>query len=189
MRSLKQEIFTIPNILSFFRLILIPVFAVSYLNAKDTADYYAAAGILLISSLTDFFDGKIARKYNLITKLGKALDPIADKATHGVVMLCLCTRYPIMWILIALFVLKEGFMGIMGIFFLHKGKMLRGAMWFGKVCTALLFVVLLVLVIFPSLTMGFVNALCLLCALVMALTLILYIPVFANMKNHCESTF
>ena len=57
----KKEILTIPNLLSFFRLILIPVYMVIYLNAEDTADYTCAGIILAASCITDMFDGKIAR--------------------------------------------------------------------------------------------------------------------------------
>ena len=71
----------------------------------------------------------------------------------------------------------------MGIIFLRKGKMLNGAMWFGKVCTALLFVGLLVLFLFPTLPEMFVNILIAVMMIVMAVTLFLYIPVFRKMKE------
>ena len=71
----------------------------------------------------------------------------------------------------------------MGIIFLRKGKMLNGAMWFGKVCTALLFVGLLVLFLFPALPEIFVNILIAVMMAVMAVTLFLYIPVFRKMKE------
>ena len=61
----KKDVFTIPNILSLFRLLLIPVYVVIYLNATQMRDYIIAAGILAISCLTDLVDGKIARKYNM----------------------------------------------------------------------------------------------------------------------------
>ena len=75
-----KERFSIPNLMGYFRLLLIPVFCYLYL-AKEA--YHWAAGVVLLSSLTDLFDGRIARKFNMITNLGKALDPIADKLTHG----------------------------------------------------------------------------------------------------------
>lgn len=87
----------------------------------------------------------------MVTELGKALDPIADKLTHAALAICLATRYPMMWALIALMLVKEGYMGVIGLIFLKKGKMLDGAMWFGKVCTAVLFAGLLVLFLFHSL--------------------------------------
>ena len=74
-------------------------------------------------------------------------------------------------------------MGIVGLMFLRKGKMLNGAMWFGKVCTAVLFVVLLTLVILPDLPLTVINILCGVSAVVMLLTLFLYIPVFNKMRQ------
>ena len=76
-----KERFSIPNLMGYFRLLLIPVFCYLYL-AKEA--YHWAAGVVLLSSLTDLFDGMIARKFNMITNLGKALDPIADQLTHGI---------------------------------------------------------------------------------------------------------
>ena len=73
-RNWKKEILTIPNILSLFRLVLIPVYVAIYLNG----DYYLAAGILAVSCLTDLIDGKIARHFILISTVGKILVPLAD---------------------------------------------------------------------------------------------------------------
>ena len=78
---------------------------------------------------------------------------------------------------------KEGYMGIMGLYFLKRGKMLDGAMWFGKVCTALLFVVLLVLFFFPHLPLAAVNASILITMADMLFTLCMYIPVFHRMRK------
>ena len=86
-----KERFSIPNLMGYFRLLLIPVFCYLYL-AKEA--YHWAAGVVLLSSLTDLFDGMIARKFNMITNLGKALDPIADKLTHGALALCLASAIP-----------------------------------------------------------------------------------------------
>lgn len=74
-------------------------------------------------------------------------------------------------------------MGIMGLYFLKRGKMLDGAIWFGKVCTALLFVVLLVLFFFPHLPLAAVNALILITMADMLFTLCMYIPVFHRMRK------
>ena len=69
----KKEIFSIPNLLSLFRIVLIPVYITIYLGARDQDDYYMAAAILAVSCLTDMIDGKIARHFNMITNVGKIL--------------------------------------------------------------------------------------------------------------------
>lgn len=177
----KKELLSIPNLLGYFRLIMIPVFVWLYLTASTDADYLRAAQIMGLSSITDLFDGMIARKFNMITEFGKFLDPLADKLTHGAILLCLLSRYPLILLLLVLFVLKEGFMLVMGAVKLRKGKKLNGAKWFGKCCTALLFVVLFILLLFPRLPLTMVNGLILLCGTAMAATLLMYIPVFRDL--------
>ena len=68
-KNWKKEIFTIPNLLSLFRLILIPVYASLYLSATEQYQYVLAGMILAVSCLTDMIDGKIARKFHMITLL------------------------------------------------------------------------------------------------------------------------
>ena len=147
----KKDILTIPNLLSLFRLVLIPVYIVIYLNAQDITDYYIAGGILAVSCLTDAVDGKIARHFNMISNLGKILDPLADKATQFTLILCLAIRHPVLWTLVALFVVKESFQLIAGIMILRKGKILSGALLAGKISTTVLFVSLILMVLFPDL--------------------------------------
>ncbi len=106
-RISKKELLSIPNLMGYFRLIMIPVFVWLYLKASTDADYYRAAIVMGISSITDMFDGMIARKFNMITEFGKFLDPLADKLTHGAILLCLWSRYPLILLLLVLFVLKE----------------------------------------------------------------------------------
>ena len=156
-KNWKREILTIPNLLSMFRLILIPVYIVLYLKAKEPADYFLAAAILAVSCLTDMIDGKIARQFNLITTVGKILDPLADKATQFSLILCLALKYPVLWYLVVLFVIKESFMLIAGGIRLKKGKMLKGALLSGKICTTVLFVSLILMVLLPDLSSFAVN--------------------------------
>ena len=139
----KKEIFTIPNMLSLFRLVLIPIYVAIYLNAENAADYYIAAGILAVSCLTDLIDGKIARHFNMISSLGKFLDPLADKATQFTLIMCLVVKYSVLWYLVGIFVIKESFQLIAGGIILRKGKMLKGALYSGKICTTILFVSLI----------------------------------------------
>ena len=91
-RKWKKEILTIPNLLSLFRLALIPVYVVIYLNAREPGQYITAGAILAVSCLTDMVDGKIARRFGMISTVGKVLDPVADKATQFTLTLCLSLR-------------------------------------------------------------------------------------------------
>lgn len=150
-KNWKKEILTIPNLLSLFRLILIPVYVSIYLNARDHDDYFLAAAILAVSCLTDLIDGKIARHFNMISTVGKILDPLADKLTQFSLILCLASRYHVLWYMIALFFVKELFQLVAGAINLRKGKMLKGALISGKICTTVLFVSLIVLVMLPNL--------------------------------------
>ena len=147
----KKEVLTIPNLLSLFRLLLIPVYMVIYLKAQETIDYIIAGVILAFSCLTDMVDGKIARKCNMITTLGKFLDPLADKITQFTLILCLAIRHPVLWSVLILFIMKELFQLVAGALAAHHGYILKGALFTGKACTTVLFVSLVALVIFPSL--------------------------------------
>ncbi|MBE6958126.1 MAG: CDP-alcohol phosphatidyltransferase family protein [Ruminococcaceae bacterium] len=153
----KKDFFTIPNMLSLFRLLLIPVYIVIYLNADSDIDYYIAGGILAVSCLTDMIDGQIARHFNMISNVGKILDPLADKVTQFALIVCLVIKYPILLTLMILFVIKETFQMVAGLFIISKGKMLSGAAITGKISTAVLFVSLIVLVMFPNIGPVAVN--------------------------------
>ena len=180
----KKDLFTIPNIICYVRILLIPVFCYIYINAETSSDYLLAIFVVLFSSFTDLFDGMIARKFNQVTELGKILDPVADKLTHAALAICLAFRYPLMWALIVLMTIKEGYMALMGIHFLKQGKMLDGAMWFGKVCTATLFAGLFILFAWFNMPVTVANVLIIVMMVVMLITLIMYIPEFKKMKNN-----
>ena len=157
----KKEVFTIPNMLSLFRLALIPVYISIYLKARDIFDYLLAGGILVVSCLTDLIDGKIARHFNMISNLGKILDPLADKFTQFSLIICLSISHPILRYVVVLFFVKEMIQGIIGLVHLRRGKMLPGALMAGKVCTTVLFISLILLVLLPHLSENVVNCLAL----------------------------
>lgn len=131
----KNKIITIPNILSFVRLCLIPLIVWLYLGKKK---YIATGIVLLVSGLTDIVDGFIARHFHMISDVGKVLDPIADKATQGAMLLCLITRFPLMWLPIILLIIKESFMALSGLMVVRKCDIVLGANWHGKAATVLL---------------------------------------------------
>jgi len=182
----RKEVFSIPNILGYFRILLIPCFMYTFLTADSIEDYYVSAFIVGVSSLSDMFDGLIARKFNMITELGKLIDPVADKLTQGALIVCFLMKYNYIRYLLAIYIIKESFMAIMGLIMLrHNGRKLNGAKWYGKVSTALVYIVMFILflrpILYPTIGEGIVEALILLCVFAMAATLILYIPVFVRM--------
>ena len=183
----KKEILTIPNLLSMFRLILIPVYIAIYLNADNTADYYLAAGILAVSCLTDMIDGKIARHFNQISSFGKILDPLADKATQFTLIICLNVKYRFLWYLVTLFVLKESFQLIAGGINLRKGRMLKGALISGKVCTTVLFVSLIILVMLPKLSANIVKIIALIDAIFMLIAFNEYVIAYFFKDNKFQA--
>lgn len=151
MKAWKKEIFTIPNLLSLFRLLLIPLYVTLYLHAQKFWDYVFSASILAVSCLTDMIDGKIARKFNMVSNLGIILDPVADKATQGTLMICLAIEHPVLWALMVLFAVKESFQIFAGWMCMRKGKMMKGALFSGKLCTVVLFLSLIILVLLHNL--------------------------------------
>lgn len=173
-KSWKKEIFTIPNLLSLFRLLLIPVYVSVYLNATESDQFILAGAILAISCLTDMVDGKIARKYNMITTLGKVLDPLADKLTQLALTICLSIKYPVLYPVLGLFVVKELFQLVLGVVFLRKGKMLPGALIAGKICTTILFISLIALVLIPDMNAVAVQVIAMVDAMFLTISFVSY---------------
>lgn len=157
MKNWNKEILTLPNLLSLFRLILLPVYVTIYLHAREPKQYLLAGSIMALSCVTDLLDGRIARKFNLVTNLGKILDPLSDKITQFTLTLCLSLKYPVLQPVLMLFLVKEVFQTVMGVIYLRKGKMLPGALPAGKLCTVVLFTSLMALVFFPELPAAAVN--------------------------------
>ena len=183
----KKDLFTIPNMLSLFRLLLIPVYIVIYLNAQTDVDYYIAGGILAVSCLTDMIDGQIARHFNMISTVGKILDPLADKLTQFSLIVCLTIEHTVLLPLVVLFFVKEVFQLVAGLCTLSKGKMLTGALITGKISTAVLFVSLIVLVMFPKMESLYVNIIVGVDAALLLISFIHYIVVYFTHGSMIQS--
>lgn len=185
-KNWKKEILTIPNLLSLFRLILIPVYVDLYLNARSSRDYAVAAAVMALSCLTDLADGKIARHFHMISHVGKVLDPMADKFTQLALMLCLSARYTLLYPVLILFLTKEVFQLTAVIIHYRRGKALPGALMEGKVCTSVLFVSFIILVLFQSLDPRFVDVLITADALLLLITFIRYIQAYYGKNKKTE---
>ena len=178
----KEELFTIPNILCYIRFLLIPVFAFVYLKGAEPKDFYIAGAILIVASLTDALDGFMARTFNMGSEWGKMIDPIIDKMMQVVVALCLCQRHPLMWAVVALLVIKEGYMGYKGWRNLKSGGAVKPALWFGKVCTAILFASFVALVMFDSMPTWASQGIIILDILVMLFSFWMYVVTFKRLE-------
>ena len=178
---IRQQLFSVPNLMGYFRIILIPLIVWRYVTADSVTDYYVAAAIIGLSGITDFLDGFVARKCNQITKVGKILDPVADKLTQAAIVVALATRYKLMVILIALFIVKEGYMAVMGAIMLKRGRMIDGARMCGKICTAALYVVMFILILVPDISLPISNTLILSCIALMVYSFVIYINIYSKM--------
>lgn len=169
-KELKEQAFSIPNLLSYFRLLLIPAFVILYMQEK----FPAALAVLAASGLSDTLDGRIARKYNMVTDLGKFIDPVADKLTQFAMIICVATRFPAMWILLIIHTVKELIMLVFGIYILRKTDTVNSAKWYGKLCTGVIYAVMMVHVIVPNIPLAVSNACVVLCAGLIIMCFVMY---------------
>lgn len=139
-----DRIFTLPNLLSFFRLMLIP-FIVYFFEDEQ---YIWAFSILVLSGLTDVVDGWIARTFHLVSNFGKAIDPVADKLTQVVILFFLMGDY---WWVLAALVFKETVIGVMTLVTLHKTRSVYSAGWYGKLCTVVIYLSMAALILWRPL--------------------------------------
>ncbi len=182
----KKDVFTIPNILSFLRLLMVPLIIWLYIGLKD---YRLTVLVVAISGFTDIIDGFIARTFNMISDVGKVLDPVADKLTQVALMVCLTSRYHLLWVPIIIFIIKESFMLLFGYITLEVTDKINSARWYGKVNTVVLYAVMASLIFFPDINPDVASFLIGFCVAIMIIALILYISFYIgilteNSKKH-----
>ena len=136
----------IPNSISILRLMLIPTFVIVFFM-PDENSYKIAGCIFLLSGITDFLDGYIARKCGLVTDLGKVLDPLADKLTQFTVFCCLWIKKIIPFWIVAVYMAKEIIMFIGGSSLYNRRKIVVASKWYGKVATTLFYAGVLIVLI------------------------------------------
>ena len=175
-----EKIFTIPNFLSIFRLLLAFVFYYQYTHATTPKEYTMAGLVLVISGITDILDGKIARKFNMVSELGKILDPIADKVTQFMIMLCLVPRFPLILFELALFIVKQLYLTVAGIYIVKKTGRNLGARWYGKLNTILLYTCSILLILPLRISTSNGNILIGICCISIVLTLLSYIKEYSK---------
>lgn len=174
----KDEIITIPNILSMFRLALLPVILWVYLG---TENIYMVLSLMLLSGFTDILDGFIARRFNMSSNFGKIIDPIADKCTQGTLFICLGMKYPLMWVLLGIFVVKETVVSVMGCISIKRRRKVSGAKWYGKLNTVVIYFTILILILFPSIPRALANLLILSSGVTIVLSWVMYVLLFKKL--------
>ena len=167
----ENKILTVPNLLSLFRLLLIPVIVWLYWFQKH---YFLAGALLILSGLTDLADGYIARHFNAVSNVGKILDPIADKLTQAAMLFCLVTRFPLMAAPFGFLVIKELFIGTTGLLMIRKTGKVVGADFHGKVATTLLYAMMILHIFWIDITPEISAVTILICLISMAFTLLVY---------------
>ena len=167
----ENKILTVPNLLSLFRLILIPVIVWLYWYRNE---YIPAGVLLIISGLTDLADGYIARHFNAVSNVGKILDPIADKLTQAAMLFCLVTRFPLMAAPFGFLVIKELFIGTTGLLMIRKTGKVVGADFHGKVATTLLYAMMILHIFWIDITPEISAVTIVICLISMAFTLLVY---------------
>ena len=150
-------------------------------------DYLIAGAVILLSGITDLFDGKIARKFNMVTELGKALDPVADKLTLCAIAFCVMFKVEIFRIVFIVMLMKELFLLAANLISMKRvGRKLEGAMWFGKICTATLYAGMILMLFFPGMPAIWQTVIAALCCAVIIGSFAMYIPVFIKMNRREE---
>jgi cardiolipin synthase len=115
--QVSSRIITIPNLLSFIRLGMVPVFLIFILVGAD----FAALVVLVVSSVTDYIDGQIARRFNQVSRLGQLLDPAADRLFIFAALVGLCVREVIPWWLVVGIVGRDFMLAVLGIILANHG--------------------------------------------------------------------
>ena len=181
-----RDIITIPNLLSFFRIVLAGVFALVFYHARSGMRLYWAVGVLALSGLTDFADGKIARRFHMVSELGKVLDPIADKLTQAVVALCLCWDYPGMKLLLIVLVIKELGQGFYGLYMYRLTGHNVSSRWCGKITTFYLYAMMVLFLLVPGLPEGLILGLILLGVGLLIWSFISYLTAFRRIVRDAK---
>ena len=150
MKELFKGCWTIPNLISFIRILLVPLFAYLFMQG----DFVPAVIVLAISGLSDCVDGKIARKFNQISALGKMLDPLADKLTQITLAVLLFLTFnkaddsmlnAFSWVFLV-FIVKEFIMVLGSVIMLNIGLRPGAAEIYGKVATLAFYVVMVFII-------------------------------------------
>lgn len=184
MKLRKQDVLTIPNFISLFRLSLIPFIIWAYCAVKD---HYFAIALIFISGISDVVDGFIARRFNMVSDFGKFIDPVADWLTQLSLVICLLFTYKMMWLLFALFIGRQIIMFLMGLYVFSKTDKVNSSRWYGKLNTVVLYGVMVALILFPGMSESLANILIICSEICIVMSLVLYARFYHNILKESKN--
>lgn len=166
----REQVLTVPNAMSAFRIILIPFIIWTY--AVDR--HYLAFALVLLSALSDMLDGLVARKLNMISDFGKFIDPVADKLTQAALVICLMTQHRHIYILFIILAVKELATLGLGALVFKRLDSVNSAKWYGKLCTVVFEGTMMLLMVLPNASEELVHMFMFVCACVMLFAFVMY---------------
>lgn len=146
-KETSKKLWTLPNILTMIRILLIPVFIWVSLGLKKDL---LALLIMVLSYITDVLDGFIARHWNLVSEFGKFMDPVADKLNQATILFVLIFKYPIMAIPLGIMIIKELYLGYLMILVIKRSGRVYQAEWHGKIATFCIYLTMALHLIWPD---------------------------------------
>ena len=171
-RPRKKDLFKLPNILCYIRILMVPVFIFLFYRGL----YWQSALIAVLASVTDILDGYIARHFNMKTDWGMFIDPVADKLMQFSMLVCAIFKVPAILILVIIFVVKELITLVFGLYIYYKGRNLDGSKWCGKICTVILDLSLFFIIASPKkwLTDQIIYSLITVCTVFLVIAFVVY---------------
>ena len=176
----REQVLTVPNAMSAFRILLIPFIIWTY--ACDR--HYLAFALVLVSALSDMLDGLVARKLNMISDFGKFIDPVADKLTQASLVICLMTQHRHIYILFIILAVKELATLGLGALVFKRHDSVNSAKWYGKLCTVVFEGTMMLLMILPNASEELVHVFMFVCACVMIFAFVMYALFYLRMLIH-----
>lgn len=170
-----------------FRLLLVPVFVIAYFSGSSHAPLYAT-GVYLLAAATDFLDGRIARKYNMVSKLGRILDPLGDKIMTFAVLICITIDKLVPVWAVVIFFIKELLMVIGGFRVYKKLTDMPSSNYFGKCATVVFIVVCAVLMLFKDIPKLYATAMIAFAIIIMMVAFVSYLMQYIKITKSLKQT-
>lgn len=180
---MSNRIFTIPNLLSLFRLCLVPLMVWLYLVKQDC---FMTSVVLILSGISDLVDGYIARTYHMVSDLGKLLDPLADKVTQMAMLYCLTKKFPYMLLMLLFLICKEVIGTVTGLIAIHRTGEVYGADWHGKAATTLIYGTMILHLIWGNIPAALSYILVGLCTVMITISMVMY--AMRHIRMICRQT-